>query len=172
MPDNTPDFDVKVIGADDYALMITLGIDGNADITGRLSNPDIAKVLTHLTASFHAKQNLPLEIVPELAELLTAAGWTPPARPADSFTLSDYDFLELAAFDAKADMEGFEYAWENYAPTFEDPDLEAWAGSYDRLNALHTLHGAALAEFWETDDAHERHNAHLTEAAQRRYDAA
>lgn len=102
----------------------------------------------------------PLEISPELAKRLIDAGWTPPQKPAAEWALSGHDFMELAGFHAKAESEGFEYAWENYPPAFGDAELAEWAKPYAQLRELYELHADRLAEFWDSDDAHERYDAH------------
>jgi len=84
-------------------------------------------------------------------------------RHAADFPLSDYDFMELVMFSAKVESEGFEYASENYRPTFQDEALADWIGDYgyDRLRALSAMHEQRLAAFWDSDDADERYDAHL-----------
>lgn len=78
------------------------------------------------------------------------------------FGLSEHDFLELVAFCAKAESEGFEYAAEEYRPHFDSAELNAWIGlSSDRLEALHDQHADAVAAFWDTPGADARYDAHL-----------
>jgi hypothetical protein len=88
---------------------------------------------------------------------------------------SEYDWLELLGFAWKIENEGYGYASENYAPTFESPALKAIADDADPrpLRALYEEHHPAL-ESWQESvgwqqvsdlwDAHLREEKHRREA--------
>lgn len=80
-------------------------------------------------------------------------------------TLSEYDWLELCAFDRKADWEGYAYAAANYPPRFEFANYEL----IDRaaLRALHQRHSQEMEAWWGTEGAVDAHNAHLDEVQRR-----
>jgi hypothetical protein len=82
--------------------------------------------------------------------------------------LSDYDFLELVAFDAKVDWEGFDYAFEEYPPRFESRELQAVADDYSGLKALRAAHLEKIQSFWQEDGAMSRYDRHLDAADKRR----
>jgi UPF0042 nucleotide-binding protein len=75
--------------------------------------------------------------------------------------MSERDFLELVAFAAKAENDGYDYAFEEYRPRFHNPHLQALANNRDELEALLTRHQAAITAFWEQPDAEARYDAHL-----------
>lgn len=91
-------------------------------------------------------------------------------RPTTA-ALSDFDFMELVAFDRKVDSEGFRYAAENYAPAFERDDY----ARCDDLNVLRDLrrgYAERIDEFWSRPDAVDLHNAHIDEADRRERERA
>lgn len=73
--------------------------------------------------------------------------------------LSEYDFMELVAFDSKVENEGFSYAAEEYSPRFERDGLK----HCDDFNVLRDLlreYRDELDTFWKREDACDVHNAH------------
>jgi hypothetical protein len=87
--------------------------------------------------------------------------------PATQPELSEYDFLELVAFDAKVKWETFSYAYEEYPPRFEAPELRELATHYSRLKALWLANREAIDAFWEKPGAMGIYDRHL-DAADRR----
>jgi len=89
-------------------------------------------------------------------------------------TWSDFDWLEFEAFVSKVENEGFTYAFENYRPNFEAPELQAIADDFGQLRTLYAEHEAKI-DGWYTQVGPERacdlHNAHVDEERQRREDA-
>jgi hypothetical protein len=81
--------------------------------------------------------------------------------------LSEYDFLELVAFDAKVKWETFSYAYEEYPPRFEAPELRELATHYSRLKALWLANREAIDAFWQQPGAMGIYDRHL-DAADRR----
>jgi UPF0042 nucleotide-binding protein len=75
--------------------------------------------------------------------------------------MSGRDFLELIAFAAKAENDGYDYAFEEYRPRFHGPRLQAVANDRDALENFLDGHQAAIAAFWEQPDADARYDAHL-----------
>ncbi|QVJ00405.1 hypothetical protein KGD82_16730 [Nocardiopsis eucommiae] len=164
----TPEFDVKVVGPDDYAAMILLGKDGHASIrTGAGTDAqEVGDLLTCTTGQFHQRNNLALLVTDEIRTGLSAAGWAPPFDATDHH-LSDHDWMELVAFDGKCRNEGFGYAADEYPPRFEDEALSAAISHapMDRLKKLVAHHEDAIDAWWEQPDAIDLINAH--QAAQR-----
>jgi hypothetical protein len=88
--------------------------------------------------------------------------------------LSDYDFLEFECFVSKVDSEGFTYAYENYSPDFESPEMQALADDMGALRAFYREHAGLIEEWWNTvggERACDLHNAHIDEARKREDDA-
>src|SRR5437016_624629 len=85
-------------------------------------------------------------------------------------TMSEYDLLELVAFDHKADYEGLDYAAENYPPRFERDGLRPTT-SMDALAAPLREHREWLEAFWAREDACDVHNAHVDAARKRLEDS-
>ncbi|TXS21418.1 hypothetical protein EAO71_27345 [Streptomyces sp. ms191] len=81
--------------------------------------------------------------------------------------LSEYDFLELAAFDAKVDWEGFDYAYEEYPPRFEAAELLSIAQDYSKLRSLRAAYLDKIRAFWDQEDAQGKYDRHLTAADNR-----
>lgn len=82
--------------------------------------------------------------------------------------LSEYDFVELVAFASKVENEGFGYAFEEYPPHFEAPELAPIADDYSLLRGLYDAWEEALDEFWTRPDAGDVYDAHIDEARRRR----
>lgn len=86
---------------------------------------------------------------------------------------TEYDWLELLGFAWKIDSEGYEYAAENYSPSFEAPDLQVIADDPDPrpLRALHEQHLTALTD-WQEQVGYEEvgrlWDAHLREEKERK----
>ncbi|WP_405558923.1 hypothetical protein OHV08_33865 [Streptomyces canus] len=93
---------------------------------------------------------------------------TPVAVPTKDTPLSDYDFVELVAFASKVENEGFGYAYEEYPPHFEAPELAPVADDYSLLRELYLAREEALDEFWTRSDAEAVYDAHIDEARRRR----
>lgn len=84
-----------------------------------------------------------------------------------------YDWLELLGFTWKIESEGYEYAAENYAPSFESEALKKVANGSDPrpLKNLYRDHHQTLTDWqravgWEEVDR--LWNAHLREEQERR----
>lgn len=92
----------------------------------------------------------------------------PVTVPTKDTPLSDYDFVELVAFASKVDSEGFGYAFEEYPPHFEAPELAPIADDYSLLRQLFDEWEEALDEFWTRSDAEAVYDAHIDEARRRR----
>ncbi|NUP18364.1 MAG: hypothetical protein HOZ81_20230 [Streptomyces sp.] len=88
--------------------------------------------------------------------------------PSKDTPLSDYDFVELVAFASKVESEGFGYAFEEYPPHFEAPELAPIAADFSLLRQLFNEWEEALDEFWTRSDAEAVYDAHIDEARQRR----
>jgi hypothetical protein len=88
--------------------------------------------------------------------------------PSKDTPLSDYDFVELVAFASKVESEGFGYAFEEYPPRFEAPELAPIAADFSLLRQLFDEWEEALDEFWTRDDAEAMYDAHIDEARRRR----
>lgn len=96
---------------------------------------------------------------------------TPVTVPTKDTPLSDYDFVELVAFASKVESEGFGYAYEEYPPHFEAPELAPIADDYSLLRQLFDEWEEALDEFWTRPDAEDVYDAHIDEARRRRREA-
>lgn len=96
----------------------------------------------------------------DVAKELLPAGIHSRERDAGS-EMSDYDFLELIAFAAKAENDGYDYAFEEYRPRFRGPRLQTVANDREALENFLDGHQAAIAAFWEQPDADARYDAHL-----------
>lgn len=89
-------------------------------------------------------------------------------------TWSDFDFLEFEAFASKVENEGFTYAFENYGPNFEAPELQAIADDFGQLRTLYVENETKVDDWWTAVGAErgcDLHNAHVDEERQRREDA-
>lgn len=89
-------------------------------------------------------------------------------------TLSDYDWLEFEGFVCKVDGEGFTYAYENYSPDFEAPDMQEFAADMGKFRAYYQENAGLVEEWWDTvggDLACDLHNAHVDESRKRQADA-
>ncbi|MGV9268124.1 hypothetical protein ACWDRR_26065 [Kitasatospora sp. NPDC003701] len=82
--------------------------------------------------------------------------------------LSDFDFMELVAFDSKVDREGFSYAYENYPPRFESPELQEVAKDLTSMRSFYGDHDHLVDQWWETVGGRgcDLHNAHIDEVQQ------
>lgn len=88
--------------------------------------------------------------------------------------LSDYDWLEFEGFTSKVDSEGFTYAYENYGPEFEAPDMQALADDMGKLRAYYRENAHLVEEWWAAvggERGCELHNAHVDESRRREQDA-
>lgn len=99
---------------------------------------------------------------------------TTASRPVESVAidvLTDFDFLELVAFDRKVDSEGFTYAVENYAPVFE---RDGYVPCRDTrtLQGLRRKYADYIDRFWSRPDACDLHNAHIDESDRRERERA
>lgn len=90
----------------------------------------------------------------------------------------DWDWGEIAVFEAAIQSEGFEYAFDNYKPLFRRPELQAIEGDMGKLRGFMDAHRAAL-EAWEDEVGYEAYDkfydAHLSkhrEESARRREAA
>lgn len=92
----------------------------------------------------------------------------PTPVPTKDTPLSDYDFVELVAFASKVESEGFGYAYEEYPPRFEAPELAPIADDYGLLRQLFEEWQEAVDEFWTRPDAEAVYDAHIDEARRRR----
>ncbi|MET7688030.1 hypothetical protein ABZT06_08615 [Streptomyces sp. NPDC005483] len=92
----------------------------------------------------------------------------PVTVPTKDTPLSEYDFVELVAFAHKVESEGFGYAFEEYPPRFEAPELDPIADDYSLLRQLFDEWEEALDEFWTRPDAEAAYDAHIDEARRRR----
>lgn len=92
----------------------------------------------------------------------------PVIEPSKDTPLSEYDFVELVAFASKVENEGFGYAFEEYPPHFEAPELAPIADDYSLLRGLYDAWEEALDEFWTRPDAGDVYDAHIDEARRRR----
>jgi hypothetical protein len=111
-----------------------------------------------------------LELAAEVRRL-RAAQPQPAVVPSKDTELSDYDFVELVAFASKVQSEGFGYAYEEYPPHFEAPELAPVADDYSLLRELYEAWEEALDEFWTRSDAEAVYDAHIDEARRRRREA-
>ncbi|WP_433894819.1 RapZ C-terminal domain-containing protein [Streptomyces sp. CA-111067] len=78
-----------------------------------------------------------------------------------AFEMSDHDFLELVAFAAKAENDGYGYAFEEYRPRFSSTRLQPIATDRHAFSVLLAGYEARIAEFWKQPDADARYDAHL-----------
>jgi hypothetical protein len=76
--------------------------------------------------------------------------------PADS-----YDWLELVAFAAKTENEGFHYAYDEYGPKFQADAVKAIAADRDRFKEFFESHSESIDEWWDTPDAEKQYDAHI-----------
>jgi len=89
-------------------------------------------------------------------------------------TLSDYDFLEFECFASKVDSEGFTYAYENYSPNFEAPEMQELADDMGKFRAYYLENSVLVEEWWATvggKRACDLHNDHVDETRKRADDA-
>jgi hypothetical protein len=85
--------------------------------------------------------------------------------------LSEYDFLELVAFDSKVEIEGFGYAASEYAPRFEHDNFVPMTNRAE-LSQLLREYRDRLDAFWDQPDCCDLHNKHVDEARKRAADSA
>lgn len=87
---------------------------------------------------------------------------------------TQYDWLQLVAFDSKVTREGYAYAAEHYAPQFETPALEAVAADPHQMKFLYDRQRAAIDTWWDThgEVAADLLNTHIEEEQRRRKDAS
>jgi hypothetical protein len=89
-------------------------------------------------------------------------------------TLSDYDFMEFECFVSKVDSEGFTYAYENYSPDFEAPEMRELADDMGKFRAYYRENSILVEQWWDTvggERACDLHNAHVDESRKREQDA-
>lgn len=85
---------------------------------------------------------------------------------------TEYDWLELAAFDSKVSSEGFTYAAAEYGPRFETPEMQAIAAAPTRLKFLYDRQRPNIDKWWDEEpNAGDLIDAHNTEADRRAEDA-
>jgi hypothetical protein len=84
-------------------------------------------------------------------------------------TFSDYDWMELVAFDSKVGSEGFTYAYENYPPAFESAELQQVADDMGAFRRFCLEHDDAVEAWWREhdEDGADLHNAHIDERNRR-----
>jgi hypothetical protein len=77
--------------------------------------------------------------------------------------LSDYDRMELIAFDRKVEFDGFRYAFEEYAPEFQDEGMRVLAESKGAFRAWFRAQAAGIDAWWSEhfEDGVDLHNAHI-----------
>lgn len=114
----------------------------------------------------HAQQDVTM-LAAEVRRLRAALP-QPVVVPSKDTPLSEYDFVELVAFAHKVESEGFGYAFEEYPPRFEAPELAPVAADYSLLRQLFDEWQEALGEFWTRPDAGAVYDAHNDEARRRR----
>ena len=143
----------RLVCSEDGTLDINFGYVGNR---------------TQADAEFVA--HAPEDIAVLLAEVrrLRALVPTPVTMPTEDTPLSDYDFIELVAFASKVESEGFGYAFEEYPPRFEAPEVAPIADDYSLLRRLFDEWQEAVDEFWTRPDAEAAYDAHIDEARRRR----
>ncbi|MGW2725522.1 hypothetical protein [Streptomyces sp. NPDC001492] len=97
------------------------------------------------------------------------------AHPAPLPELSEYDFMELVAFQFKVEWErSFPYTWSNYPPRFEAPELAEYGTVRWKFSRLYSRYKPKVMAWREEvggERAVELHNAHIDERNQRRKDA-
>lgn len=85
---------------------------------------------------------------------------------------TEYDWLELIAFDSKVNSEGYSYAAENYAPRFETPEMQAVAADGCQLKFLYDSQRPSIDAWRDAEpNAVDLVNAHIDEERRRRQDA-
>ncbi|MFI8535399.1 hypothetical protein ACIGMX_34780 [Streptomyces aquilus] len=114
------------------------------------------------------KGNAALDVIERAVRAWVAAHPEPVAVPSKDTPLPEYDFIELVAFASKVESEGFGYAFEEYPPHFEAPDLAPIAAEYSLLRQLLKEWQEAVHEFWTRPDAEAAYDAHIDEARRRR----
>lgn len=84
-------------------------------------------------------------------------------------SFSDYDWMELVAFDSKVGSEGFTYAYENYPPAFESTALQQVADDMGAFRKFFLEHEVAVEAWWREhdEDGADLHNAHTDERSRR-----
>lgn len=97
------------------------------------------------------------------------------AHPVPIPELSEYDFMELVAFQFKVEWErSFPYTWSNYPPHFEAPDLAEYGTVRWKFSRLYSQYKPKV-KAWQAKVGGERacelHNAHIDERRQRAEDA-
>ena len=87
--------------------------------------------------------------------------------------LSEFDWMELIAFDSKANREGFTYTYEEYGPRFESAELRTLAEDMGAFRRFYRSQSAAIESWWQAhrEDGCDLHNAHCAEADRRRRDS-
>jgi hypothetical protein len=82
---------------------------------------------------------------------------------------TEYDWLELIAFDSKVNREGYGCAADNYAPRFETPEMQAVAADGRQLKFLYDRQQPAIDAWWDTEpNGVDLVNAHIDEERKRR----
>lgn len=96
---------------------------------------------------------------------------TQPATTDTNF--SDYDWMELVAFDSKVQSEGFTYAYENYPAVFESAELRRIADDMGAFRKFFLDHEDAVEAWWNEhdEDGGDLHNAHIDERQRREENA-
>ncbi|MFG2269101.1 hypothetical protein ACGFNY_04925 [Streptomyces chartreusis] len=112
-----------------------------------------------------------LDDIEQAVRRWVAAHPEPIALPTKDTPLSDYDFIELVVFAHKAESDDFGYAFENYPPRFEAPELAPIADDYSLLRQLCDEWREAVDEFWTRPDAGVAYDEHNAEARRRRQPA-
>lgn len=80
-----------------------------------------------------------------------------------------YDWMELLEFGCQVQHEGFTYAAEQHAPTFESAELHARAADRGELRRLWQAHADAANAWWEAhrEDGCALYHAHVVEVRAR-----
>lgn len=96
-------------------------------------------------------------------------------HPTPIPVLSQYDFMEMVAFQHKVEWErSFPYAWSNYGPKFENPDLAEYETVRWKFSRLYS-HYKPKVLAWRNEvggqEACDLHNAHIDEQRKRQEDA-
>ncbi|MGW0647719.1 hypothetical protein ACWD4T_02750 [Streptomyces umbrinus] len=134
------------------------------DFVDRVSNTEDTEKLTLLTDGRLVSQDLVNAVGAVLRHLDPA---TYAARLNAAGELTSFDFLELVAFDAKAESEGLADAWAEHRPEFEAPALREQADDRRALTELLDRFRDEIRAFWRQPDADDRYYAHLEEADRR-----
>lgn len=87
----------------------------------------------------------------------------------------DWDWMEIVWFDTVRELEGYEYAFDNYGPLFRRPELCALEDDMGGLRAFVDAHDEAR-EAWAEEIGWDRYSdlgnthrdAHRAESAKRR----